>query len=518
MIIMDQEGGSQLMSDSITSTVQAFRAYVQKMLHYQEALSLMYWDLRTGAPKKGAPLRAEAIGMVSGEVFRMSVSSEMENYIQRLSEPEVFLALDPVTKATLMEVRKDFDRSKKIPPERYEKFVILTSKAETVWEEARAKSDFALFKPYLEQIVQMTIEFVNYWGYQNNKYDTLLDLYEPGVTVAQLDHVFDGLRKETVGLVQAIVQSGRRTNVGPFLRHFDVTKQRELSRIMLQRMGYDFAAGRLDETVHPFESSLNRFDVRVTTKYLENDLRSALFSTIHEGGHALYEQGISTDLIGTPLCQGASMGIHESQSRFWENMIGRSRGFLESNYPAMLNLFPTQLADVSVDDFYRGVNDVQPSLIRIEADEVTYNLHIMIRYEIEKGLINESLRVADLPEIWREKMQDYLGVVPDSDANGVLQDVHWSGGDFGYFPSYSLGNIYAAQFRHTLQKELPSYEEEVRRGNLGIIKDWLNEKIHRHGKMLQPAEIVQQLTGEPIDSKYLVAYFKEKYGALYGIS
>lgn len=511
------EKGVGLLSNFNSNTVQQFRNYVQKMLHFQEAVFLMEWDLRTGAPRKGAPLRSEALGTLAGEVFRMGVSSEMENYLNQLSQPEMWEQLDFVTRATVQEIKKQFDRDKKIPADGFQEFAILKSKAETVWAAAREQSNFALFQPYLEKIVQMTNEFVEYWGYKNHRYDTLLEFYEPGMTVDILDEIFLGLRQDTVSMVQAIVQSGHRPYIAPFLRHYDLGKQRELSRVMLERMGYDFAAGRLDETLHPFETTLNRYDVRVTTKYLVDDVRSALFSTIHEGGHALYEQGISPELMGTPLSQGTSMGIHESQSRFWENMIGRSRGFWDFNYGTLLHLFPSQLADVSVDDFYRGINDVQPSLIRIEADELTYNLHIMIRYEIEKGLINGSLQVADLPEIWREKMRDYLGVVPENDADGVLQDVHWSDGSFGYFPSYSLGNIYAAQFRHALKRDLPHYEDEVRRGNLGVIKNWLNENIHKHGKLLRPAEIVQQVTGEPITSKYLVDYFREKYVPLYGL-
>ncbi len=280
-------------------------------------------------------------------------------------------------------------------------------------------------------------------------------------------------------------------------------------------MGYDFAAGRLDETEHPFETALNLYDVRVTTKFLPNDVRSAIFSSIHEGGHALYEQGISPDLIGTSLQAGVSNGVHESQSRFWENIIGRSRPFWEHNYAAVVEAFPVQFADISLDDFYLAVNDVHPSLIRIEADELTYNLHIMIRYEIEKGLINQEMQVADLPEIWREKMQDYLGVTPETDADGVLQDVHWSGGDFGYFPSYALGNIYAAQFAHTLEQQMPDMWDQVRTGNLLGIKSWLNEHIHKYGSVLQPNELVEQVTGEPLTSKYLIHYLKDKFTSIY---
>jgi carboxypeptidase Taq len=505
------------LTNSTAKTVESFRQYVKEMEHYQEALALMYWDLRTGAPKKGVPLRSEAIGTLSSAVFKMSTSEKMEEFLNTLGDPSVYDTLDPVTRAMVREAKKEFDRARKIPPERYHEYVVLVSKAESVWEEAKEKSDFELFRPYLEQIVAMTIEFVGYWGYKENKYDTLLDMYEPGITVAQLDPLFDNLRKETVALLDKIVATGRHFDDKRFHRHYDPTVQRQLSLRMLTKMGYDFEAGRLDETVHPFQTSINHYDARVTTKFLVDDLRSNLFSTIHEGGHALYEQGVSADLIGTGLCSGASMGIHESQSRFWENMIGRSREFWEANYKELLELFPSQFADISLDDFYRSVNDVRPSLIRIEADELTYNLHIMIRYEIEKGLINEDIKVAELPGIWREKMQEYLGVTPANDAEGVLQDVHWSGGSFGYFPSYSLGNIYAAQFANALKRDIPDYMEQVRQGHLLGIKQWLNEHIHRHGRMLEPKEIVKQVTGENIDAKYLIAYLKDKYTALYNL-
>lgn len=505
------------MTNSTAQTAQDFRDYVKQIMHYYEAQALMEWDLRTGAPKKGAPLRAEAIGTLSAESFRMTTSEKMGEFLHILTEPGTYDSLDAITRASVREMQKDYDRSSKIPADRNQAYVVLASQAQSVWEEAKHTSDFELFRPYLEKIVEMKREFIDYWGYQDNKYDTLLDMYEPGITVAQLDEIFGGLRNETVQLVQAIVEANKQVNVEPLTRIYEKDKQRAFSTFLLEKLGYDFAAGRLDETVHPFQTTLNRYDARVTTMYNLDDIRSSVFSTIHEAGHALYEQGVSPDLIGTPLSSGASMGIHESQSRFFENMIGRSLEFWEANYPALQRMFPGQLADFSLADYYRAINDVRPSLIRIEADEVTYNLHIMIRYEIEKGLINQQIHVADLPGIWREKMQDYLGVVPDNDGMGVLQDVHWSGGDFGYFPSYSLGNIYAAQFRNTLAKEMPNYMDHVRNGNVQVVKDWFAEKVHRHGKMLTPSEIIRSVTGESIDSRHLVQYFHEKFAPLYGL-
>jgi len=496
-------------------TVSAFRAYVKRMGHYQEAVSLMQWDLRTGAPKKGMELRSEALGTLAAEAFRMATSTELETYLEELNRPEVQETLEDTNRVLVKKLKKDFDRSRKIPHARFEAFVVLCSQAESVWEEAKHSNNFELFRPYLEQIVAMNIEFVGYWGHAENKYDTLLNQYEPGLTVAQLDPIFSGLRDETVKLLKAIVDSGVNPDVSFLTQTYDKELQHQLSRKVLEQMGYDFSAGRLDETVHPFETTINRYDVRVTTMYVANDIRSSLFSTIHEGGHALYEQGVSPELIGTPLCEGSSMGIHESQSRFWENMIGRSREFWEANYADLTTLFPTQLKGVSVDAFYRAVNKVEPSLIRIEADELTYNLHIMIRYEIEKGLINGTLAVKDLPAIWKQLMHDYLGVTPATDAEGVLQDVHWAGGDFGYFPTYALGNIYAAQFRHTLAQQMPDYMDQVHRGETAKIRLWLNDNIHHYGKLLSPGEIVRKVTGEDINSEYLVAYLRDKFTPLY---
>jgi carboxypeptidase Taq len=287
---------------------------------------------------------------------------------------------------------------------------------------------------------------------------------------------------------------------------------------VLKEMGYDFHSGRLDETVHPFAIGLNPGDVRVTTKYTENDFRTAVFGTIHEGGHALYEQNISQELIGTPLCSGTSMGIHESQSLFWENFIGRHKGFWKNHYSMLKQCGGSQFNGVELDEYYRAINIVEPSLIRIEADEMTYPLHVIVRYEIEKGLFNDEIEVKDLPRIWNEKMNEYLGVTPDSDAKGVLQDVHWSGGSFGYFPSYALGYIYAAQLKNAMMEAMPDFDQMVEQGNLLPIKEWLTENIHQYGKTKKPIEILKDVTGESLNPDYLITYFKEKYSEIYRLN
>ncbi|MGX6442512.1 carboxypeptidase M32 [Neobacillus sp. K501] len=491
-----------------------FLDYVKKMTAYNEALGLIFWDLRTGAPKKGTDQRSEVIGMLSSEVFKMSTSEDMAAYIAKLSKAD----LSVIAKKVLEECKREYERNKKIPAEEYKEFVILKSKSESVWAEAKEKSDFEILKPYLEKLVEMTKRFVNYWGYEENIYDVLLDLYEPGMTVEVLDQVFGELRAKIVPLVKKISESSNKPKTEFLFKTFNMDNQRAFSIDILTQLGYDFDAGRLDETVHPFAIGLNPGDVRVTTKYDEKDFRTAIFGTIHEGGHALYEQNVSTDLIGTPLCAGASMGIHESQSLFYENFVGRNLFFWKNNYELLKKYSNTQFNQVEIEDFYRAINESKPSLIRIEADELTYPLHVIIRYEIEKGLFNGEMEVKDLPKIWNDLYEEYLGIRPENDAKGVLQDVHWSGGDFGYFPSYALGYMYAAQFNKKMREDLPNFDQLLEDGNLLPIKEWLTVNVHQYGKLKKPLEILTEVTGEGLNAKYLVDYLYEKYGKVYQLN
>lgn len=494
---------------------QDFLNYVKKMMNYNEALALMFWDLRTGAPKKGVDQRSEVIGTLSTDVFNMSVSAEMKHYIEALSEPEVDEQLSEVTRKTLEEVKKEYDRNAKIPEAEFKEYVTLQSKAESVWEEARAKSDFDMFRPYLEKLVEFKKKFIEYWGYKGNKYNTLLDMYEPGITVEQIDYVFGQLRDEIVPLVKQIGNSSKQPDTEFLFKSFSKEKQRAFCLKVLEQMGYDFKAGRLDETVHPFAITLNPHDVRITTRYDEQDFRTAVFGTIHEGGHALYEQNIADKLVGTPLCDGTSMGIHESQSLFWENFVARNRSFWIKNYDLLKEYGQGQFDSITIDSFYRAINESKPSFIRIEADELTYPLHIMIRYELEKSLFNDDIEVKDLPQLWNDKMEEYLGIRPRNDAEGILQDVHWSGGDFGYFPSYALGYIYAAQFRHAMSKEIANFNELLELGDLKPIQQWLSANIHQYGKLKKPLEILEDVTGEGLNAQYLITYLKEKYTSIY---
>jgi carboxypeptidase Taq len=501
---------------TVDQAIQEFQAYVKRMKNLHEAAYLVAWDMRTGIPKKGVAQRSEVYGMLAADVFKMSISEEMGNYLKVLAEPNVLETLDPITKKSVLERKKEYDRNHKIPADKYQSFVVLCSNAESAWQEAKANNDFAAFQPYLEQIVATVREFVEIWGYEGHPYNTLLDQYEPGLTVEQLDRIFGPLRERTVALVKAIGEA-KQPDLSCLRQEFPVEKQREFCHFVLGQLGYDFAAGRLDESAHPFAIGINPGDVRVTTRFRADDVQSALFGTIHECGHALYEQNVAPDLVGTFLAGGTSMGIHESQSRFWENIVGRSFEFWTRYYPELQARFPEQLGEVPLEVFYKAINAVEPSLIRVDADELTYNLHIMIRYEIEKGLIGGEMQVADLPRIWEEKMSEYLGVKPENDATGVLQDIHWAGGDFGYFPSYSLGNIYAAMFENTIAREIPNYKEQIQKGDFTELRTWLTEKVYKHGKTLTPKEIMMQVTGEEINSDYLVKYLEEKYKYIYGI-
>jgi carboxypeptidase Taq len=502
-------------TSGLTEALNRFRELARQIKHYEEILGVAYWDMRTGAPRKGLDLRAEAIGTLSAEMFRIATSDELGELLDRLSAPAAAEELGDVDRCLVREMKRDYDRNRKLPPELHKEYVVLTSQAEAAWETAKEAGDFPGFAPYLERIVDYNRRFIELWGVKDTPYDTLLDLYEPDMTTKELDRLFGELKQRLVPLADAVARSGNRPDTSFLEGTFEQEAQRKFSLYILEQMGFDFAAGRLDESVHPFATGLNPYDVRITTRYLPNDVTSALFGTIHEGGHALYEQNIDPALAGTPLCTGASMGIHESQSRLWENMVGRSLGFWQRYLPELRKFYPGKFDGVSPEAFYRGINVVEPSLIRIEADELTYNLHIMIRYEIEKMLFDEGLNVRDLPEVWNAKYKEALGIVPPDDAQGVLQDVHWSGGSFGYFPSYALGNMYAAQIMDAARRSLPDLDGLIASGRLTPLKAWLTERVYRFGKSLKPAEIIRSVAGGPLASGYLCDYLENKYKEIY---
>lgn len=496
--------------------IQDFKALDEKITHFQSISGLADWDQKVMAPKKGRAQFAKAIGTLRTEAFKLSVSDEMGRLLEAL-HPES-AELDEMTAAQVRERKEEYDRSRRIPAEDFKEFAILTAQANDAWEHAREHNDFGHFAPYLEKIVAFRRKFAAIYGYEEHPYDAVLDEYEPGLTVAQLDPIFSKLRDTSVALLERIKKSPNQTPSEIFNQNYPVEKQKEFNRYILPIIGFDMEAGRLDETVHPFAQSITIGDVRLTTRYLEGNVRSALFGTIHEAGHGIYEQNIDLKYDGTVLAGGTSFGIHESQSRFLENMVGRSKAFWSYFYPRLVEYFPEQLGDVSEEDFYRAVNTVEPSFIRVEADELTYNLHNMVRYEIEKALMAGELEVHELPSVWNSKMEEYLGITPETDREGVLQDVHWSFGGIGYFPSYSLGNLYAAQILNTIRKEVPDYKAAIAEGNFEPVMGWLKDKIHQYGSLYRPNELIVKVTGEELNADYLAQYLEAKYSEIYKLS
>ncbi len=383
------------------------------------------------------------------------------------------------------------------------------------WEEAKSKNDFSIFMPHLEKMVDYKRKFANFYGYEKHPYDALLNEYEMGMTVEKLDKVFASLRDEIVNILSKVRESKVSIDENILEGKFSIEKQKELEKYVLDLIGYDYKhRGRIDSSEHPFTTNFGNKDVRITNHYHENNFYSAMYSAIHEGGHAIYEQQINDDLEKYGLQSGVSMGIHESQSRFYENIIGKSKSFLKLVYPKVQEIFE-EFRSVPFKNFYKVFNIACPSLIRTEADELTYSLHVIIRYEIEKELIKGEIEVKDLKEIWNNKYEEYLGVRPQNDSEGILQDMHWSDGGFGYFPSYALGNIYGAQFLNSALKDMPNLYSEIEKGNLNDIKVWLKENIHQYGKLYEPAELLKKVTGEELDSKYFVEYLRNKFKDVY---
>nr|WP_263327552.1 carboxypeptidase M32 [Neobacillus sp. Marseille-Q6967] len=507
----------KVIAQPLQVALDKFNALDEKISHYSSVIGLADWDSKVMAPKKGRSVFAKAIGTLRTEVFKMSVSQEMGELLTVLTSSEFEEQLDTVTKAKVREYRKYYQKSKTIPADLYQEYAILTGQANDAWEEARATNNFEFYLPFLERIIDFKRQFAEIYGYQEHPYDALLDEFEPGLTVNKLDPLFAKLRESSVNLLERIQKYGQPAPHHIFEQSYDVEKQKQFNRFFLPIIGFDMEAGRLDETVHPFAQTVNIGDVRLTTRYLAENVSSALFGTIHEAGHGIYEQNVNPAFGESVLQEGASFGIHESQSRFLENMVGRSKEFWRYFYPQLQSYFPEQLKNVSVEGFYRAVNTVKPSFIRVEADELTYNLHIMVRYEIEKALISGELEAKDLPVVWNQKMKEYLGITPSTDSEGVLQDVHWSFGGIGYFPSYSLGNLYAAQILRTIEKEIPDFYQHIENGKFDVIQEWLKDSIHQYGKLYTPNELIVRVTGEELNADYLVEYLEKKYSAVYGL-
>ena len=444
----------------------------------------------------------------------MSIEKELGELLKKLNDKKK--DLDKKQRRNVEESHKDYKQSKKYTTEFVELLSRVTSECYQSWQKAKKESDFKIFAPHFTKMVKLKRQEAEILGYKKHPYDALLDQHEPGATVADLDVLFKDVREQLVDFVKKIAAAKQNTDAFAH-KHYDKDKQWDFGIDLLKQMHYDFEAGRQDISIHPFTTSFNALDVRVTTKVIENNLKSMIWSCIHEGGHGLYEQGLPTEQYGLPLGEAVSLGIHESQSRMWENNVGRSLPYWKANYKRLQHYFPANLKNVSLDEFYKGINLVKPSLVRIEADELTYHFHILVRYEVEKALMEGKIKVDELPEFWNAHYKKYLGVKVPSDAEGVLQDIHWSHGSIGYFPTYSLGSFYAAQFFQQANKEIKGLEKHIENGELLPLLKWLREKIHKHGRFYSAGDLCKHVTGEKLDFKYFMEYANKKYSTIYNL-
>ena len=492
---------------------EELQKYLEEMHRLSHVVTLLYWDMRTCMPKGGFEKHADSVAYFSTKEFEMSVAEELGNLLDALMVPEEFEALNDTWKFIVKKMKRDFDKNKRIPADVFESYVRAQSEAEHCWEEAKNKSDFSIFAPKLQKIIELTKEITGYTDPEKDVYDALLNQYEEGLNMATLDAFFAQLREVIVPLI-AKVQAAPAIEDGFLFRHYPVAVQRQLSDELMKVMGINRSHCGIAESEHPYTTNFNNKDVRITTHYHEDNLVSSMFSVIHEGGHALYELGADDCYNYTVLGGGVSMGIHESQSRFYENIIGRSQAFVHAVFPKIQQLFPEQLKDVDEAMFYRAINKAEPSLIRTEADELTYALHIMVRYEVEKQLIAGTLTINDVPKEWNRLYKEYLGIDVPNDTMGCLQDSHWSGGMIGYFPSYALGSAYGAQMLHKMEKDLGDIWTDVAKGDLSKVTGWLKDKIHRHASFIKPDELFRSVCGE-FDAKYFTDYLTDKYTKLY---
>ncbi len=496
--------------------LQRLKTLLGEVVDLQRAAAVLGWDQETYMPPGGAAQRGQQLATLSRLAHVKFTSDEIGALLEDLA-PYV-AQLDPDSdEARLIKVtRRDYDKATRVPPELVAEISQAASEGQVAWREARAAADFSQFRPYLERLVDLKRAYARLFAPYDHIYDPLLDDFEPGMKTAEVQAIFEALRPQQVELIQAIAERPQVED-GFLYQTFDEQDQWDFGVEVITRFGYDWQRGRQDKSAHPFTTSFGMGDVRITTRLDPNNLATALFGTLHEGGHALYEQGLDPALDRTPLARGASLAIHESQSRLWENLIGRSRAFWEFFYPRLQERFPAQLGNVSLEAFYKGINKVQPSLIRVEADEATYNLHIMLRLELEIALLEGSLEVKDLPEAWNERMQAYLGLTPPDDAQGVLQDIHWSMGALGYFATYALGNLISVQWWEAIQQDIPDLEDHLRRGEFAPLLTWLREKVHRHGAKFEPQELVRRVTGQGIQAEPYLRYLRTKYGEIYGL-
>ncbi|MFW5888889.1 MAG: carboxypeptidase M32 [Bacillota bacterium] len=491
---------------------KSFREFIKKMKAYRYALSLIGWDSNTEAPRNAFKRRANMTAYLSKELFKLQTSKEYQEIVYGLYDK--YDELDDLLQREIEKAKKNLEKIINIPEDEYLEYTKLITESQIIWEDAKANNNFASFKENLEKIVNFNRKFAIYYDKLANPYDTLLEDYEEGMTTKEYDFFFNSLKKELVPFVKEILTKTNNDYSELRKANFPKAGQKAFSQYLLNVFDFNKKSGLIKESVHPFTWNTSPEDVRFTTKYMENYIFSSIYSTIHELGHATYEQQISTSYDDTLLNGGTSMGIHESQSRFYENNIGRSLAFWETHFDKFKEIFPEQVKNYKPIDMYKACNKVEASLIRIEADELTYSLHIMVRYDIERKLFNNEIEVKDLPKVWNDKIEEYLNIRPSNDTEGVLQDMHWSSGMLGYFPTYALGSAYSAQIYFKMKNEL-DIDELIRTNNIKEINAWLKNKLHKYGSSKKPKELMEMITKEKFNPKYYIKYLKEKYSKIY---
>lgn len=501
----------------MSEKLQALQAQLQKMNDLGNAMAVMGWDQEVMMPEGGAKPRARQLGTLARIRHELATSEELGDLIEGAMGETAGADYDSDTAALLRVAKYDYEQDMKLPVDFVAKITQVTSEAQHVWAKARATNDFALFQPMLEQIFELTAQGAQFIGYTDHPYDALIGQYERGMTTAEVARIFGAHKPDLIELIRAVGEVEDRVSDAILHREYDVDRQREFGLWVIDRLGFDFKRGRQDVSTHPFCTNFSRSDVRLTTRFSKDFLNPALFGLIHEAGHGMYEQGVAEALDGTPLGGGTSLGVHESQSRMWENVVGRSRGFWSWAYPELRAKFPGVLDDIDLETFYKSINTVKRQFIRVEADELTYNLHIMLRFELECDLLAGKVKIADLPREWNDRFEQFFGLRPPSDALGVLQDVHWSAGLIGYFPTYALGNLLSVQYYNTALTAHPNIPEEIAAGKFDTLLSWLNTNIHQHGRKYTSAELTERVTGGQIDPAPYVAYLQGKFGDVYGL-
>ena len=477
---------------------------------------LLDWDQQVNMPPGGVEGRGYQSATIASLAHKTFTAAEVGRLLDDLLPYADSLDPDADDACLIHVARREYEKKTRVPAQFVAEFSQITANAMQTWQEAREENNFAKFQPHLERIVDLRRQYAEFFAPYKHVYDPLLDDFEPGLKTSDVQEIFSGLRLEQVALLKEIASRPQIDDSFIFLE-YDEQKQWDFGVEVITRFGYDWKRGRQDRSAHPFTTNFGANDVRITTRVHKDNLASAAFSSMHEAGHAMYEQGVDPALARTVLCSGASLALHESQSRLWENLVGRSLPFWERFYPRLQQQFPVQLGRIDLWTFYKGINKVEPSLVRVESDEATYNLHIMLRLELEIALMEGTLLVKDLPESWNARMQEYLGVTPPNDAKGVLQDIHWSGGMIGYFSTYALGNLVSVQLWEKILQDIPDVEEQIRAGEFAALLGWLREKLHRHGAKYEPQVLVQRITGSKIDPAPYLRYLRRKYRAIYGL-